>query len=439
MNRIRKFSHLAYAVLLVSSLVLGISAAVLAEGNEGLKGSFDVLILENGDWQWQGEFSFSDYETRRLALENEAGQLKLRLVQQGHDAAFVDYIALQKDAETYLPISAVNIDNSADVLGKVVSPEYDVCDAWNSTLEIIWDNVPGNTTLAMRAMEEDLDENHGGPLYYPYPRGYTLGHTLVNDCSITVDGLLEEPTVPDFSAFWMPSSPHPDGYTWGWLHSDGVYLYAAVEVTADNTPDEEDWGAIYVMVNGELEEFRVSCNATKWGAPGFQYTSSVPYEHRIYEFAIPLSEINASIGDELRYGFGAYGTVAGWQVLIQTVPPNTGYIDFNDAIKVHDDPAWMLLPFPKIYPIVAHPGPGYVFSEWQVQGGILVDELSEATTFAWRQGLAADTRILTMVQTPAVGGDVYPINKVALVAPWIALAAVIIAGGIFLIRRRVHS
>jgi len=86
----------------VLSLVVGISAAVLAEGDEGLEGSFDILILDNGDWQWQGEFSFRDYETRQLALENEAGQLKLRLVQHGLDAAFVDYIALQKDAETYI-------------------------------------------------------------------------------------------------------------------------------------------------------------------------------------------------------------------------------------------------------------------------------------------------------------------------------------------------
>jgi hypothetical protein len=424
MNRIRKFLHLAFAVLLVSSLVLGISAAVLAEGDEGLKGSFGVLILEDGDWQWQGGFSFRDYETRQLVLENEAGQLKLRLVQHGHDAAFVDYIALQKDAEIYLPISAVNIDNSADVLGKVVSPEYDVCDAWNSTLEIIWDNVPENTTLVMRAVEEDLGEEHGGPLYYPYPRGYTLGHTLVNDGSITVDGLLEEPTGPDFSAFWMPSSPHPDGYTCGWLHSDGEYLYAAVEVTADNTPDEEDWGAIYVMVNGELEEFRVSGNAIKWGALGFQYTSSVPYEHRIYEFAIPLSEINASIGSELQYGFGSYGTVAGYQVLIQTVPINTGYITFNGSNKVHGDVVWMY--WQTNYPIVAHPGPGYAFSEWQVEGEVHVDEPSEATTFAWVVQDGEEGNVLTMVQTPAVGGDVYHINRVALVAPWIALAAVII-------------
>ncbi|MFC2013853.1 hypothetical protein ACFLU8_03115 [Chloroflexota bacterium] len=39
----------------------------------------------------------------------------------------------------------------------------------------------------------------------------------------------------------------------------------------------------------------------------------------------------------------------------------------------------------------------------------------------------------------AVGGDVLPINKISLIAPWIALAVIIIAGSIFLIRRRVHG
>jgi len=38
-----------------------------------------------------------------------------------------------------------------------------------------------------------------------------------------------------------------------------------------------------------------------------------------------------------------------------------------------------------------------------------------------------------------VGGEVYPISKVVLIAPWLALAAAIVAGGIVLVRRRVHS
>jgi hypothetical protein len=38
-----------------------------------------------------------------------------------------------------------------------------------------------------------------------------------------------------------------------------------------------------------------------------------------------------------------------------------------------------------------------------------------------------------------VGGDIFTVNKMGLIGPWFALAVIIIAGGIFLYRRRVHS
>ncbi|MFC1916763.1 hypothetical protein ACFLX1_01340, partial [Chloroflexota bacterium] len=293
MIKIKRLLCLIVALSLVISSIVGMHATALAERISG-EGSFDIFILRNGDWHLQGELSFSDYETFHLQLENDAGPLRLRLVQHGHDAAFVDYVAVQQDSFTHLPSAASNINTNTDVLYKVLSPEYDVCDSWNSTLEIAWDNVPGNTTLVMRAMEEDLGESHGGPLYYPRIKlGHTLSHTIVNDGGIKVDGVLEDITEPDFSVFWEPDSPHPDGYTYGWFHSDEDYLYAAVEVTADNTPDDEDWGAIYIILNGKLREFRISHSESTWGVNGFQYTSFVPYEHRTYEFRIPLSEIDA--------------------------------------------------------------------------------------------------------------------------------------------------
>ena len=37
-----------------------------------------------------------------------------------------------------------------------------------------------------------------------------------------------------------------------------------------------------------------------------------------------------------------------------------------------------------------------------------------------------------------VGGDVYPANKTSLLIPWVALGIAILAGGVYLIRRRVH-
>jgi parallel beta-helix repeat protein len=331
MLRVKKLASLTFVAVLVLTLIAGIAPLVLADDG-GDEGSFDVLVFEDGNWQAQGELSFSDYEALELPLDNDAGQVSVRLVQHEHDGAYVDYVALQKDSVTYLPAGAVNVNSNKDVLNKIIAPEYDVCDAWNSTLEVVWDNVPASTTLIMRAMEEDLGMGHGGPLYYPdIQRGETLAYSAVNDGGISVDGMLEESKEPDFTVFWQPDTPHPDGYTYGWLHCDGDYLHAAVEVTGDNTPDEEDWGAFYVMVDGELEEFRISCDDSQWGTSGFQYTSSVVYQHRIYEFQIPLSEIVACIGDEIRYGFGCYGTFA--------VEPYEVWVDDDWVGLKLDDPA----------------------------------------------------------------------------------------------------
>ncbi|MFC1982790.1 hypothetical protein ACFLV5_03290 [Chloroflexota bacterium] len=38
-----------------------------------------------------------------------------------------------------------------------------------------------------------------------------------------------------------------------------------------------------------------------------------------------------------------------------------------------------------------------------------------------------------------VGGEAYPVNKLGLLAPWVALAVIIAAGGVYLVRRRAHS
>jgi hypothetical protein len=397
----RKLVNLVFAAVLVVTLFVGAAPPVLADqySNEG---SFSAYIFKDGEWQLQGVLHFSDYETLQLQLSNYTGQLKLRLVQQGHDAAYIDQVILQKDGIFYLPASAVNIGNSTDVLTKILYPEYDVCNGWDSTLEIAWDNAPGNATLVMRAMEEDLGEGHGSPMYYPWPWEHrTLSHLLVNDGGITVDGVLEESTKPDFSVLWQPYSPHPAGYTYGWIHSDSKFLYAAVEVTADNTPDAEDWGALYIIVDGKQKEFRISEDQT-WGVRGFQYTSSVPYEHRIYEFKIPLSAINAAPGSQIHYIFGAYGTVYSLTLFFETVPANTGSIYFDG--NLYSDGDFASLPGVGPFEIEAVPAPVYVFVEWQVEGGVSVDDPYSEFTHLSVIGpqIGISPCILRMVQTTAV-------------------------------------
>ena len=250
MSIARKLASLILVMVLVVTLFVDVTSPILADQNN-TQGSFSILVFKDGEWQLQGELSFSDYETLQMPLSNNVGQLKLRLVQKGHDAASIDHVIVQKYGINYLPTSAININNNTDVLTKILFPEYDVCDGWDSTLEIVWDSAPENATLVMRAMEENLGEGHGAPMYYPWPyEHYTLSHSLINDGSITVDGLLKENTEPDFGVFWQPYSSHPDGYTYGWIHCDIEYLYAAVEITGDNTADEGDWGALYTVIRG---------------------------------------------------------------------------------------------------------------------------------------------------------------------------------------------
>jgi hypothetical protein len=371
------FGILLLVTVLAVTLFAGITPSIQADSHND-EGSFYISVLIDGEWQLQGKLSFFDYETLQIPLNNNTGQLKLRLMQKGHDSAYVDYLSVQKSGMYYSPVSAINIDDNSDVLIKILNRDYDVCNGWSSTLEIVWDSVPENATLVMCATEEDLGEGHGAPMYYPWPYEHrTLSYLLVNDGSINVDGLLDECTEPDFSVFWQPYTPHPDGYTYGWIHCDNKYLYAAVEVTGDNTADEGDWGAFYIIVDGKQKEFRVSSDQT-WGARGFQYTSSVPYEHRIYEFKIPLSKINAVVGDEIHYVFGAYGTMASCALTFDTVPANTGSIVF-DGLTYHDgncSPLGGVGP----YNITANPAPGYAFVEWQVEGSIAVDNPYSGTT-----------------------------------------------------------
>jgi hypothetical protein len=100
------------------------------------------------------------------------------------------------------------------------------------------------------------------------------------------------------------------------------------------------------------------------------------------------------------------------------------------------------------YSIVAHPGPGYYFSEWQVEGGVQVNELSEATTFAWVEDDGEDGRVLTMVQTsptptitptPTVTPTIPPIpTDVPTMSQWgmIGMAIVLAAALVWSIRKR---
>ncbi len=250
-----------------------------------------------------------------------------------------------------------------------------------------------------------------------------------------------ETATPIYSDWEYPAPPTIDGnftpgewtnpqlliqaliHTYVYFKNDNSFLYILVDAAGDITPDDDDHCDLFfdtghdeVRTLGHEDWFRIygdgrtdHCFATSTayikhctfsavdhpgldGAAGFGGSPNTTTLHRIYEFKIPLSLLGASPGDTIGFASPEVGGMT------QIDPPT--------SLPYDADTGWA-----NIWP----PGADFiVLSTW----GDLV---------------------LAPPPPAAVGGEAYPVNKLAILAPWIALATALMAGGIILKRRRVHS
>jgi hypothetical protein len=299
--------------ILLTMAFLFASCALLCVTAAGSSGpSYDVYVKTSGGWAVQEERQFSKYyETASIDLSgllpDADGEYKVRIAQQGGIAAHIDYVALC-DGAPISPTSATCIDNDLDVLQKVVQLDNDVADAWGKTIECTWENSVSSPVLIVNANIEHYTIE--APILTPciMRPELMLPYVITNNGIIAVDGVPDSLGAPDFSDYWTPTSGHPCGYTYLWLRSDGEYLYGLMEITSDNTYDETGWGSLYINANGALKEFRVDVASHTYGIDGFVYTDTVPWQHMVYEFKIPRSELGVGVGDSIKIGYGGYGT-----------------------------------------------------------------------------------------------------------------------------------
>jgi hypothetical protein len=117
--------------------------------------------------------------------------------------------------------------------------------------------------------------------------------------------------VPFFKEFSLAGTGHPSAFTYGWVMNDDKFLYVAIDFTGDNTEDgNKDYTKVFVKIGGKVKEFKLSEDQLKWGKPTFTYTDKVAYEHKYYEFRIPLEEVGGKENKNLELAFSAYGTCA---------------------------------------------------------------------------------------------------------------------------------
>jgi hypothetical protein len=281
-------------------------------------GEYSIYVIKEGKWQEAGKLVFDEfYREREIDLSSYltgTEKARIRLVQQGGEAAHVDSIFLGDK-------TPAEVKDVANGLKKLSKKDFDVIDAFGRRIDVIFDRDAKDKTLKLTARVEGI--NRGLPFQFPVSNMFRKMDTSANfytyklnsaNGTIKIDGKLDEVAgrLPFFKEYSLAGTGHPSGFTYGWVRNDDENLYISIDFTPDDTMDgNKDYSKVYVETDNGVKEFRVSVNETKWGKAGFAYTDKVGYQHKVYEFKIPLREFLGTQlegRDKVLLAFSAYGT-----------------------------------------------------------------------------------------------------------------------------------
>ena len=294
----------------------GISPEEPSEKATGINGMFEILMKTDNQWENAGSLGFGKFqETKEIDLGEylKGTNALIKISQQGGGASYLDAVFIDG-------MQAVKANGSeGKVLNKLAKEDLDITPVEDGII-LEFSSYKGEGILSVTGrIENELISQE--PLQFPLANNYKHKYQIrdfynyklnTNYRRIAVDGVLDE--VENLEAFaqeyQVPGSGHPAGDTYFWVMNDDENLYVVMDFTPDNTYDgDKDYAKVYINTDEGIKEFKVSVPETTWGSPGFTYTDKVEYEHKVYEFVIPLSEIG-NITDELELAFIGYGTAS---------------------------------------------------------------------------------------------------------------------------------
>jgi hypothetical protein len=292
----------------------GISPEELPEKETGINGMFEILTKTDNQWENVGSLGFGKFqETKEIDLGEylKGTNALIKISQKGGGASYLDAVFLDG-------MQAVKANGSeGKVLNKLAKEDLDITPVEDGII-LEFSSYKGEGILSVTGrIENELISQE--PLQFPLANNYKHKYQIrdfynyklnTNYRRIAVDGVLDE--VENLEAFaqeyQVPGSGHPAGDTYFWVMNDDENLYVTMDFTPDNTYDgDKDYAKVYVKTDEGIKEFKVSVPDTTWGSTGFTYTDKVVYEHKVYEFSIPLSEIG-NVTEELELAFVGYGT-----------------------------------------------------------------------------------------------------------------------------------
>ena len=295
--------------------------ALLAPASANANGAIDVSVNEEGNgWRVVSTLRFGKAVTSKVVKLGQPTRLgsvfHLKVTHRGSTAAHLDAVTIGDAAAG----AVEGASESAELARlKLAAKDDDLIDIANRSVILTFDAAKAQSvTIAARIEPPRISqvpfsfpvENLGrtmasGARFYRYRVGARPGR-------LTVDGAIKDEQLgePLFVATSRPGTGHPVGQVYAWVKDDRETLYVAFDFLSDNTLDgEKDYATLHVNAGGTVRAYRVSVSSQRYGKSGFGYTPRATYQHKTYEFAVPLAELGKNPRD-LGLAFWAYGTAA---------------------------------------------------------------------------------------------------------------------------------
>lgn len=338
-------SFLIIAAITWHSIATTKTRAYVSPGPARPNGTYELHVRSGDTWKKAGNLSFDQYYLDREidlgGMIAGRGETTIKLCRKGGGASQIDAVSLGE-----VPPKTVSFPENG--LRKITQKDFDVINVAERDFEMTFPAERKNSRfrLTARVEGETVDEV---PFEFPLenlygtvtPQSKFYSYTLDSERGgCVLDGVLKEvrDRKPLVETRINPSSGHPSGVFYAWVWNDDKNLYSAVDFTSDNTMDDDaDYVTVHVnggAVNDGVRSFKVSRDETSWGVAAFTYTGRVPYQHKVYEFSIPLDKAGIGRrgnGGNLELAFTAYGTVAAPREFIQFT--NSTYtVNENDGV-----------------------------------------------------------------------------------------------------------
>jgi hypothetical protein len=280
-----------------------LGVAPLGLGAFGTPGHVRVEARDGqGGWVEVGRLAYDlEESTQSLRLPAELAQpnLELRLSPVDGDETQFDALRLKADGRAVAAKSLTRISDGKDLRAKLARKDRDVEEMHGQTLDAVY-SIPKHAqvlTVELAARASFTKDLAAAPFQIwdrnkPWSLNAKPGAHLEFATGKLVSG-----------------SGHPSAPILGGFKVKGDRLVANVEFCLDNDPGDDDYATVVAFDDkGGQKQFRVSDAERRWGKTEMRYGKGSAWEHRGYDFSIPLAELPRRADGSLGLGLLAYGT-----------------------------------------------------------------------------------------------------------------------------------